>query len=158
MMPLYEKKPINLAKLAAGCLLFTLLMITMKMIGWVIVLSIVPCLYLMFQVHSRIKMTQKLHGTVVSYSESRGSKKTYALNVAYQDQSGETRTLTGSVSSSHPPKKIGDAVIVLQSKDGSEIKIFLFDELFLWYWIWLCIGITVGGFLFGQNVLEWYYL
>ena len=65
---------------------------------------------------------------------------------------------TGSVSASNPSKRKGDAVTVLRSKDGSKIKLLLFEELFLLHWIWLCVGIAAAGCLFGQDLLEWLYL
>ena len=142
-------------------LLFTMVgMNLFKIFGWLLVISLVPCIFLMLQFHCSLRSAQKLSGTVVSYKEGRGSKggTVYSLNVAYRDQSGERHMTTGSVSSSDPSKRKGDAVTVLRSKDGSKIKLLLFEELFLLHWIWLCVGIAAADCLFGQSLLEWLYL
>jgi len=122
-------------------------------------LSLVLCVYLMRQTHRFITAAQQLSGTVVSYKEKVGRKhNTYALNVEYRDQSGEKHSLTSGSYSSIPSKEIGDQVIVLKRKCDSQVKLLLFEETFMLYWIWLCVGVGTEGVLFGQNLIEWLYI
>ncbi len=128
-----------------------------KLIAWIVALSFIPCIYLMFQTHLSIKSAQKLHGTVVGHIEKKGSL--YALDVEYYDRYEMKRRIKSSSSSSSPERGIGDTVIVLEYADGSEPKLFLsVEEFVMLYWIWLCACIGVCGLLALPPMMEWLYL
>lgn len=167
-----EPRNVPLWKIITGCLsggLFICALvllflffpdIMLQIISWLLLLSLVPCIYLMFRMHLFITAAQQMPGKVVSYRESSVDEGTimYDLNVEYWDQYGGKHTLTSRSSSNPPAKNIGDPVIVLKSWDGAEAKLFIFEDTYMPYVIWLCIGIAVSGFFFGQDLMEWLYM
>ncbi len=92
------------------------MLISIKIISWRLILSLIPCVYLMFRKHLLVKKAQKLHGTVVGYKEGTGGDcdTMYALIVEYGDHGVKSKIISKeSSSSTRYMKKIGDQVIVL---------------------------------------------
>lgn len=130
--------------------------IVLKITAWLLVMSLIPCFYLMFQKHASVKTAQKLHGTVVGYSESNSDiGRVYALIVEYYDEIGMKRKIISKTSSTGHAKEIGDQVVVLSYLDSPDPELWLFMELYIGYCIWLCAGIGASFFLFFPYVMEW---
>ena len=131
--------------------------IVLKITAWLLVMSLIPCFYLMFQKHASVKTAQKLRGTVVGYSEYTDSEsgRMYALIVEYYDKIGMKHKIISKMSSGGHAKEIGDQVVVLSYLDSSEPELWLFMELYTGYCIWLCAGIGASCFLFFPYVMEW---
>ncbi len=128
--------------------IFTFMLSMAKVIAWLLVMSLIPCFYLMFQKHLSVKTAQKLCGTVVGYKEETDSNggRMYNLIVEYSDHVWMKPKIISKISSSACMRKIGDQVIVLSYPDSTEKE--LFEERYIGYYVWICIGIAAIYFLF----------
>jgi len=129
-------------------------------LGYVITLSLVFCVYLMGRKHIALQKARQYEGTVIGYESRPGNKgTTYSLKVEYQDSESQRHTFIARGSSNPPARAVGAKVTVFQhATPGVTPDILVFEDLYLGYWIWLCLGVCVAGCLVSPFVLKWLYL
>ncbi len=128
---------------------------SLKILGGLIVFSLVFCLYFIFKKHTKLKNSAQFEGVVVGLEPSRDSdgKTTYALKIEYRDDHAVAHQFTASGASSPPARPIGAKVLVFQPFDGSKPDILVFESIYLALWIWLCVGICITGCFAAPYVL-----
>jgi hypothetical protein len=130
----------------------------LKFIGGLIVLSLIPCVYLMVRKHQELKNSDQFEGTVIGHVPHSGGKSTtYGLKVQYLNQNETLTEFEASVASSPPARPIGAKVIVFQHRSGSAPDILVFESVYLLYWIWFCVGLCVAGCFLAPWVMNLLY-
>ena len=132
----------------------------LKVIGYLIAFSLIGCVYLAMRKHASLKGAEQCRGVVIGHVARTGSKgrTVYALEVEYTDRTGATRHFVTDNASSPPERAVGDEVVVFAHPDKSKPDILVFEELFLGYWIWFCVGVLAAGCLAAPTVLRLIYL
>lgn len=117
-------------------------MTLLKTLGIVIVLSLPVCIFLIVRKHIALTHAEQYEGRVVGYEVRRGSRgsRTYALKIEYIDADNQTHTFVSKSASYPASRNIGDHVTVFHYLDGSTPDILVFQDLFLIYWLWMCVG------------------
>lgn len=132
----------------------------LKLIGFVVALSLVPCIYLAFKKHLALKNAEQCQGKVISHIPSRSSKgrTNYKLQIEYTDRAGAINHFTTSSASSPPSRDVGDEVVVFKHASGSAPDVLVFEELYLGYWMWFCVALCVVGCFAAPMVLRFVYM
>ena len=132
----------------------------LKLLGYVVVLSLVGCVYLTVRKHVSLGSAEQFRGTVTRHVARRGSKgrTVYALEVEYRNQIGTIRRFESRNASSPAERPIGAEVAVFEHPDGASQDLLVFSELYLGYWIWFCVGLFVAGCLAAPMLLRLIYV
>ena len=134
-------------------------MVILKLIGFVAALSLVPCLYLAFKKHIALKNAEQCQGRVIDLIPTRGSKGStnYKMQIEYTDRTGAINHFTTTSASNPPSRDRGEEVLVFKHADGSAPDVLVFQDLYLGYWLWFCVGLCVVGCFAAPLVLRLVY-
>lgn len=118
----------------------------------------VLCVFLVLRKHSALRAAHQCKGSVLKHVARQSEKKgvvgvVYALKIGYQDHHGVAHEFTTSSASNPPSAKVGSSVTVFHHTDGSSADVLIFQELYLGYWIWFCIGVWIVGCIAGPYLL-----
>jgi hypothetical protein len=132
----------------------------LKVLGSIVALSLIACVYLVLRKHAALKRAEQFDGVVVEHVARRGSKggRTYALAIEFRDHRGTPSRLVTSTSSNPASREIGEHVVVFKHSEGGRPEVLIFQELYLFYWIWFCLALCVAGTFAAPRVLDWLYL
>lgn len=131
----------------------------LKVLGYLVVASLIPCVYLMVKKHFALREAEQCAGFVTGHEARRGSKggNVYALKIEYKDAAGVVHKFSTSSASNPPARKIGTEVVVFHHATGRP-DVMVFEHLFLGYWLWLSIGLTVLGCFVLPPILQMIYV
>jgi hypothetical protein len=126
-----------------------------RIIGYLLAMSVVPCLFLLVRRHVTLRHSEIYNGTVVAHEVRNDRDSPYfALRVEYRDSQSQVHGFTTESAMNPPARKVGDGVMVFHYSDGSRPDIMVFEHLFLGYWTWLCACICVIGWLCAPAVMR----
>ncbi len=131
----------------------------LKLLGYVIALSLLACVYLVLKKHASLKSSTQHEGKVIDYVRRPGSRggSVFALKVEYRDGQGVVRHFVAGGASNPPARAINDPVTVFEHPDGSDPDLLVFENLYLLYWIWFCLGVAAAGCLAAPAILRLLY-
>jgi hypothetical protein len=128
--------------------------------GYALALSLVLCVHLVVRKHRALRGAQQCAGSVIAHVRRVGGKggPTFALKVDYKDKAGVNHDFTTRNASNPPSRTIGEKVTVFHYPDGSAPDVLVFEDLYLWYWMWFCLGVCAAGCIVAPRVLDFVYL
>jgi hypothetical protein len=128
--------------------------------GYALALSLVFCVHLVLRKHRALRGAEQCQGSVIAHVRRTGGRggPSYALKIGYRDKQSISHDFTTRNASNPPSRAVGAKVTVFHYPDGSAPDVLVFEDLYLWYWIWFCLGAFALGCLVAPRVLNILYL